>query len=145
MKDQKDIDGLISALKDDNATIRYRAAQTLDELRDLRAVGPLSNALHDEAMTVRARAAEALGRLGDGRTVEPLVWALDDASANVRYAAAAALERSAFGRESNRLFGCCVTMQITSFARKPHGPSERWGIAERSSRLSMHWQTRTTT
>jgi HEAT repeat protein len=91
IKDQKDVEGLISTLKDDDATVRYRAAQALDELRDLRAVGPLTNALHDEAMTVRARAAEALGRLGDGRAVEPLVRVLDDASANVRYAAAAAL------------------------------------------------------
>ena len=91
MKNQKDVKGLIIALKDDDATVRYRAAQALDELRDLRAVWPLTNALRDEAMTVRARAAEALGRLGDGRAVEPLVRALADAGANVRYAAAGAL------------------------------------------------------
>ena len=40
IKDQKDIAGLISALKDDDATVRYQAAQALDELRDLRAFGP---------------------------------------------------------------------------------------------------------
>jgi len=76
MKDQKDVTGLIIALKDDDATIRYRAAQALDKLRDLRAARPLTNALRDEAVTVRARAAEALGWLGVGRTVEPLVQAL---------------------------------------------------------------------
>ncbi len=70
MKDQKDVKGLIIALKDDDATVRYRAAQALDELRDLRAVWPLTNALRDEAVTVRARAAEALGRLGDGRALD---------------------------------------------------------------------------
>jgi HEAT repeat protein len=91
MKDQKDVKGLIIALKDHDATVRYRAVQALDELRDSRAVWPLTNALSDEAMSVRARAAVALGRLGDGRAVEPLVRALDDVSANVRYAAAGAL------------------------------------------------------
>ncbi|MGZ4885891.1 MAG: HEAT repeat domain-containing protein [Halobacteriota archaeon] len=91
MRDQKDIEGLISALKDDDSTVRYQAVKALEELRDLRAVGPLTNTLRDETMAVRARAAEALGRLGDGRAVEPLGRALGDASANVRYTAAEAL------------------------------------------------------
>jgi HEAT repeats len=91
MKDQKDIEGLLGALKDDDEAVRYQAVKALEELRDLRAVGPLTNALRDDKMTIRARAAEALGRLGDGRAVEPLVRALGDARANVRYAAAAAL------------------------------------------------------
>jgi hypothetical protein len=60
MKAQKDVAGLIAALRDGEATVRYHAVQALDELRDLRAVGPLTFAMRDEAMPVRARAAEAL-------------------------------------------------------------------------------------
>jgi HEAT repeats/PBS lyase HEAT-like repeat len=91
MKADRDVGGLIRALKDADAATRYKAAQALDELRDSRAVGPLTDALRDEAMTVRARAAEALGRLGYIGAVEPLVRALNDRSPNVRYAAATAL------------------------------------------------------
>ena len=91
MKAERDVGGLIRALKDADAATRYQAAQALDELRDSRAVGPLTDALRDQAMTVRARAAEALGRLGLISAVEPLVRALNDRSANVRYAAAGAL------------------------------------------------------
>jgi len=91
MKAERDVGGLIRALKDADAATRYQAAHALDELRDSRAVGPLTDALRDEAMTVRARAAEALGRLGYIGAVEPLVRALNDASANVRYAVATAL------------------------------------------------------
>jgi len=91
MKVERDVGGLIRALKDADAATRYQAAQALDELRDSRAVGPLTDALRDRAMTVRARAAEALGRLGLIGAVEPLVQALNDGSANVRYAVAGAL------------------------------------------------------
>jgi HEAT repeat protein len=91
MKERKDVAGLINALKDDDATVRYHAVQALDKLRDLRAVGPLTFAIRDDVMPVRARAAEALGRLADGRAADTLVQALDDESANVRYAAATAL------------------------------------------------------
>jgi len=69
MKDQKDVNGLIIALKDHDATARYRAVQALNDLRDLRAVWPPTNALSDEAISVRARAAVALGRIGDGRAL----------------------------------------------------------------------------
>jgi hypothetical protein len=135
MKDQKDVKGLIIALKDDDATVRYRAAQALDELRDLRAVWPLTNALRDEAVTGYAMAAR-LNRSFERSTTPVQTFATRRRALS---------ERSAFGRGSNRSFGSWATTPITSFARRPPEPSERWETAGRSSRLSMRWPTRTTT
>jgi len=75
----------------DRAEDRARAAATLGNLGDPRAVEPLIAALSDRNWRVRCAAAEALGKLGDERAVEPLIAALHHADTNTQTAAAEAL------------------------------------------------------
>ena len=69
---------LITALKDEDADIRWRAAYELGEIKDSRAIEPLTQALKDEDRRVRYRATEALEKIGDKRAVEPLNSSLKD-------------------------------------------------------------------
>ena len=100
MEKNKDIDGLIKALKDDNLLIRKNAAIALKKVGDDRAVEPLIESLRYEKWqdeyvilsTVRENSAEALGIIGNKRAVEPLVNALfEDVDEEVRWKAAYAL------------------------------------------------------
>lgn len=75
---------LISALEDDAENIRSRAAASLGETGDPRAVDALIRALEDRDSGVRASAAMALGKLKDSRAIEPLVAELHKADRGVR-------------------------------------------------------------
>jgi HEAT repeat protein len=66
--------------------LRKRAAKTLGEAKEPRAVEPLIAALRDPNSEVRSQAAWALIWVGDVRAVEPLIVALKD---NVTWSAAA--------------------------------------------------------
>ena len=57
------VEPLIQALKDNNSTVRRRAASALGEIRDARAAESLAQALEDEDKEVRKRAKKALRRL----------------------------------------------------------------------------------
>ena len=94
-EEKGDVTSLISALQDDNATVRWKAAEALGEIGDKRAVEPLISALQDDNATVREDAAWALGEIGDKRAVEPLISALQDWDATVRRNAAEALRKLA--------------------------------------------------
>jgi DNA repair photolyase len=74
MKNKRDVNGLIKALKYDDPNVRYDAAKALGRLGDPRAVEPLISALRD----VCKSAAEALGKIGDSRAIEPLISVLED-------------------------------------------------------------------
>lgn len=91
---ERDVDGLIEALKRKDIVVRTRAAKALGEIGDARAVESLIQTLKDEPRYVRGEAARALGQIGDKKAVEPLIQALKDKGAlnrHVRERAARAL------------------------------------------------------
>jgi len=71
MREKKDIDGLINALKDKDVGVRMNAAYALGDMGDIKAVEPLIEALKD-VWGVKLAAATALGNLHDERAIEPL-------------------------------------------------------------------------
>jgi len=114
--DERVVEQLIQALKDENRYVREEAAMALGEIGDKRAVEPLINALKDEDSDVRMEAAEALDQMGwkpgyvtekayylvakkewdeavklGEPAVEPLINALKDEASSVRWEAAGAL------------------------------------------------------
>ncbi len=91
--EEKDVDGLIEALKyesDDVRDVRQDAASALGDIGDVRGVEPLIKALGDEDSNVRRGATNALGDIGEP-AVESLIKALGDEDSNVRRGAAHAL------------------------------------------------------
>jgi HEAT repeat protein len=89
MKAERDIDGLIRALKDSDTFISYLASTALGELGDDRAVEPLTEMLHHHAEPdCRHAAAKSLAAIGNPRAIEPLVSALDDSNYQVRFGVA---------------------------------------------------------
>ena len=82
---------LMAALKDEDAALRTRAAETLGKAKAPGALEPLIGALKDRDPAVREKAAEKLGELGDARAVAPLVAALADSETSVGWAAGTAL------------------------------------------------------
>jgi len=91
MENEKDVDGLTKALKDERGNIRREAAIALGRIGDTMAVEPLIQALKDEHGYVRREAAYALGIIRDARAVESLIQALKDEDSYVRSDAAEAL------------------------------------------------------
>jgi HEAT repeat protein len=73
------IEPLVEALKDTDAIVRKRAADTLGEIGDSKAViiDSLIEALKDSNFDVRVYAAESLGKLGDPRALSALQALLD--------------------------------------------------------------------
>jgi HEAT repeat protein len=69
MKAEKDLNGLIRALKDNDCEVQEAAADALGEMGDARAVEPLINALKDENSIVRKAAKDALRENGWKNTV----------------------------------------------------------------------------
>ena len=76
LKENKDVEGLIKALKNRDWGVRGEAVAALGKIGDSRAVEPLIRALKDEEWLVRDRASEALGEIGDARAAQPLIQAL---------------------------------------------------------------------
>jgi HEAT repeat protein len=70
------VPSLILALKHSNRDVRTKAAWSLGELKDPRAVEPLIAALEDMDVHVIWEATRALGQIGDSRAVEPLIQKL---------------------------------------------------------------------
>jgi HEAT repeat protein len=120
MRDDRELESLIAALRNSDSVERARAAKALGKRGDWRAVEPLINALlesndhatsterameelgepaveqlisslQDADASVRVLAVMALAKLGDSRTAEPLVAALRDTDELVQMAVWAAL------------------------------------------------------
>lgn len=98
--DNRDVEGLITALNHENYLTRKQAAFGLKKVGDERAVEPLIKALryknwHKDytlLTSVRENAAEALGFIGDEDAIKPLIKALEtDPDEEVRWKAAWAL------------------------------------------------------
>jgi len=90
MSDYSDI---ILQLEDKDYRVRVKAAESLGELGDVKAIEPLVKALQDEDEDVRKCAVIALEKIGDKRAVVPLVKALQDDFFKCREYAAEALGR----------------------------------------------------
>lgn len=73
MKKERDVKGLIKALKHKDRYIRSEAASALAEIGDARVVEPFINALKDESFPAKAIVAKNLIKIGDERAVDPLV------------------------------------------------------------------------
>jgi HEAT repeat protein len=91
MKEEKDIPGLIRALRNPDMSVQYEAAEALGQLRDPAAVPPLMEALTDDQYSgIRWKAAEALAQIGTP-SVDPLIAVLTHQEEDVRWKAAIAL------------------------------------------------------
>ncbi len=100
LQENKDVKGLIRALKHEDFLVRKDAARALVKVGDESAVEALIEALKHEnweddytvLIAVRESAADALGEIGDRRAVNPLIQSLfEDSDEEVRWKAAAAL------------------------------------------------------
>ena len=87
LKANKDVEGLINALKDKDPMVRGDAAEVLGKIGDSRAVEPLIEALKD---IVQFIAIESLKKIGEP-AVEPLIKALKNKDTLIRSGAARAL------------------------------------------------------
>ena len=77
MKAEKDVEGLIKALKDEDLDVRPKAADALGEIGDTRAVAALVHILKGkEEYFHNWNVIKALGKIGDARAAVPLVQAL---------------------------------------------------------------------
>jgi HEAT repeat protein len=91
LKESRNVEGLIFALRHKDPTVQYDAAEALGDVGDERAVEPLLTALkNDETGGVRWKAAEALSKLGT-YSVAGLIGALQHDDDDVRWKAAIAL------------------------------------------------------
>jgi HEAT repeat protein len=91
LKESRNVQGLIFALRHKDPTVQYDAAEALGDIGDERAVEPLLAALkNDETGGVRWKAAEALSKLGPP-SVAGLIGALQHDDDDVRWKAAIAL------------------------------------------------------
>jgi HEAT repeat protein len=97
MEKEKNIIGLIKALKYRNADISVEAAYALGKIGDKSAVESLIEALGRDDNFVRNAAAVALGKIGDYRAVEPLKELLLEKDLWVRQLATEAQNRQQLG------------------------------------------------
>lgn len=74
MRNSKDIDGLIKALRHQDIRIRMNAAYAIGDVGDRKGVEPLIEVLKDpiQGWGIRMVAATSLGKLHDERAIEPL-------------------------------------------------------------------------
>ncbi len=100
LENNRDVEGLIIALKNEDYIVRKEAARSLTRVGDESAVEALIEALKYESweddytvlISVRESAADALGNIGDKRAITPLINSLfGDSDEEVRWKAASAL------------------------------------------------------
>ena len=91
LRENRDVPGLIRALRKRDPGIQYEAAEALGDIRDPAAVDPLMEALTGDQYTgVRWKAAEALGKIGPP-AVPSLLLALRNPDEDIRWKAAVTL------------------------------------------------------
>ena len=84
LKEQRDIDGLLQALRHDDDYVRLAAVHALGALGDPRAVEPICALMFDVTIAMQLAAIHALGVLGDPRAIRLLRAALLDKHLSVR-------------------------------------------------------------
>jgi HEAT repeat protein len=85
------VDRLASLLRDQNNSVRWRAARALGAMRSRSALQPLIDSFSDSSEYVRANVAEALGYIGGEQAASKLLEALGDENPFVRSNVAKAL------------------------------------------------------
>jgi len=94
MKANRDIEGLVKTLKDEDDKVRANAAEALKQIGPP-AVDGLIRALKYESK-VGWEAVWTLGEIGDKKAIEALTSATEDKDSRVRESAARALKRHYF-------------------------------------------------
>ena len=89
LRAEKNVDGLVEALRSGDGLTRQRAALALGDFGGAKATEPLIRALGDPVTAVREAAADSLALLA-GAAVGPLVELLDDPEASGKYEETAA-------------------------------------------------------
>ncbi len=91
LRDEKNVPGLIRALRHPEVAVQYEAVEALGDLQDTAAIKPLVEVLsRDEYSAIRWKAAEALSKIGSP-AVDDLVSVLSNPDEDVRWKAAIAL------------------------------------------------------
>jgi HEAT repeat protein len=67
IKDTRAVEPLIAALKDNNSTVRWSAAEALGKIKDVRAIAPLIDAQEDDDNVVRREVIKALEDLDENQ------------------------------------------------------------------------------
>jgi len=93
LKEKRDVQKLIEALKHKDRHVRAKTAEALGIIRDERAVEIIIQTLSDEDEIVRENAAKALGMIGGIEAIDPLTKLLGDQFWKVAWAAADALDK----------------------------------------------------
>ncbi|MDH7593454.1 MAG: HEAT repeat domain-containing protein [Methanomicrobiales archaeon] len=105
MEHDRDLHGLITALRDSDAEIRYQAASALGRLRDQGTADALKAAMYDRDPGVRWISAHALGGMGR-HAVSTLLEAMKDADPEVRWRAILALAEAGGADAIDELIEC---------------------------------------
>ncbi|MEA4845953.1 MAG: HEAT repeat domain-containing protein [Clostridiaceae bacterium] len=108
MRDSRDIEGLIKALKNLKEQVRRQAAQALGELKDARSIEPLLASLGDRSDEVRGEAMGALSGMWDERMGEAFVPILSDKNSALAKRAAAILDEKGWKPKSGERTLCLL-------------------------------------
>lgn len=95
------VEGLITALKDNDAGVRKAAVDELGKRSETQVIDALIATLQDSDIWVRGAAAKELGKFNDIRVLEPLIAVLTDIDASFRYTVLKILERLGWNPEMN--------------------------------------------
>jgi HEAT repeat protein len=115
LKEQRDINRLLQALRHDDDYVRLAAVHALGALGDPRAVEPICGLIGDVAIAIRLAAIHTLGVLGDQRAGRSVCAALLDKHLSVRLAAVRALGALKDRRATGPL--CRATRDVTISVR----------------------------
>ncbi len=92
LKNDRDVEGLIKLLTDDDRSVRENAVLALGDLGDVSCALPLAQRLQDDYLDIRIAACASLIKMGN-QVVEPLIQVLKDENCIVREGAVQALEK----------------------------------------------------
>jgi HEAT repeat protein len=108
--DETAIDSLLTALTDDNSTVRGNSAEALGKFNSLQVMPKLSPLLKDDVPNVRRSAVQVLSGFEDESAVTALLDALDDSDFGVRYDAVQSLVK---------LSNSCVRLKVSKVLSHP--------------------------
>jgi len=92
LKNDRDVEGLVKLLTDDDRSVRENAVSALGDLGDVSCALPLAQRLQDDYLDIRIATCASLIKMGN-QVVEPLIQVLKDENCIVREGAVQALEK----------------------------------------------------
>ena len=139
LREEKDVEGLIKALKyESDSDVRRNAARAPGYIQDDQVVEPLIEALGDEDSIVRSEVAKVLGDIGDSRAEEPLIEVfLNDEDKYVRGWVARALRNVGGLRAAEVMIG--VLNDENSLDRQSYAINALGGIAFWQAEKTQLW------